>query len=155
MSNNHSDEHLEHQREEQALHQAHEQEEQALHQAHEQIEAELHKVEEQLHQKHVQEEEALHHAHEQEEEKEESDECEVTVEVTYNGVTKSLHVNLDNLAKVALAAAIQLFGVSQNPHLLSLYNETGTELADEKSLRDQGVKKCVLLLLRPGTVKGG
>lgn len=96
----------------------------------------------------VKEGEALTMAHEREQHA-------VPVRVIYNGLTKPLEVSLNARTSKVLEAALDLFGINQNRHIMALYTATGVELLDGESLKEQGVKENDLLLLRPSTVKGG
>jgi proteasome lid subunit RPN8/RPN11 len=77
------------------------------------------------------------------------------VDVTYNGVTKPIEVQPEQQVTALLAKAISTFGISQNPHLLSLYREDGTVVPENESVDRAGLKPGEMLLLRPNTVKGG
>lgn len=77
------------------------------------------------------------------------------VEVIYNGVTKSLQVESEERVTAVLQRAIALFGVTQNPHLLSLFREDGTVVDESQSVEQAGLKPGQELLLRPNAVKGG
>jgi len=77
------------------------------------------------------------------------------VEIVYNGVTKSLSVQPEEQATAILARAIALFGITQNPHLLSLFREDGTVVPENESAERAGLKAGEVLLLRPNAVKGG
>jgi NAD(P)-dependent dehydrogenase (short-subunit alcohol dehydrogenase family) len=77
------------------------------------------------------------------------------VEVLYDGVKKTFEVRLEEAIKKLLEQAIRAFGQLPNPHMLSLYNKAGNELADTSTVEQAGVKPCDVLLLRPSTVKGG
>jgi len=57
--------------------------------------------------------------------------------------------------RAILEHAIKAFGITQQPHLLSLFTEAGVELDDNLSAEKAGVKPGEKLLLRPGAVKGG
>jgi len=84
---------------------------------------------------------------------EKSTQCTVTI--SYNGVEKEVTVNLHAAVQAALQHAIQAFSGLQNPHIHSLFTESGSELVDNQSLQHQGVECGALLLLRPSAVKGG
>ena len=43
------------------------------------------------------------------------------VEIVYNGVTKPLQVQPEEQVTALLQKAIAAFGITQNPHLLSLF----------------------------------
>lgn len=77
------------------------------------------------------------------------------VAVIYNGVSERFNVRPDELVKSLLEKAIKKFGSIPNPHTLSLFNDAGEELDDNKTLEAAGVKPHDNLLLRPSTVKGG
>lgn len=77
------------------------------------------------------------------------------VDVTYNGVTKPIEVQPEERVTALLAKAIASFGITQNPHLLSLYREDGTVVPENESVEQAGLKPNELLLLRPNAVKGG
>lgn len=77
------------------------------------------------------------------------------VEVTYNGITKLLQVNPEERVQALLQQAIAAFGITQNPHLLGLFRDNGTELPDNQSVENAGLKPGELLLLRPSVVRGG
>ena len=77
------------------------------------------------------------------------------VEVVYNGVTKKLEVELEEQVSAALHKAIAAFGISQNPHLLSLFRQDGSVVPENESVEHAGLKSGEVLLLRPNAVKGG
>jgi hypothetical protein len=77
------------------------------------------------------------------------------LEVTYNGITKSLQVNPEERVQALLQQAIAAFGITQNPHLLGLFRDNGTEVSDNQSVESAGLKPGELLLLRPSVVRGG
>ena len=77
------------------------------------------------------------------------------VEVTYNGVTKAIEVNLEERVQAVLQRAIAAFGITQNPHLLGLFRENGTEVPDNESVEGARLKPGELLLLRPSSVRAG
>lgn len=77
------------------------------------------------------------------------------VDITYNGVTKPIEVQPEERVTALLAKAIASFGITQNPHLLSLYREDGTVVPENESVEQAGLKPNELLLLRPNAVKGG
>jgi hypothetical protein len=52
-------------------------------------------------------------------------------------------------------AGVAAFGITQNPHLLSLWTEGGSELTDNVTAHVAGIHPNERLLLRPGAVKGG
>ena len=75
--------------------------------------------------------------------------------VIYNGLEKPIKYNPEGLVRVIVDHAIKAFGITQQPHLLSLFTEGGVELNDNLSAEKAGVKPGEKLLLRPGAVKGG
>ncbi len=75
--------------------------------------------------------------------------------VSYNGVEKSFTVNVNEPVHVLLTKAIKEFGVTNQPHILSLFNQANVELPDAAKLGEVGVKAGDHLLMRPGAVKGG
>lgn len=79
----------------------------------------------------------------------------VTVQIVYNGVTKQLEVEPEQLITAVLQKAIALFGVTQNPHLLSLFRQDGTQVPETQTVERVGLKPREVLLLRPNAVKGG
>jgi hypothetical protein len=77
------------------------------------------------------------------------------VNVIYNGVEKPLAYNPEALVKVLLEHAIKAFGITNGAHVLALFTTAGTELNDEQTAEQAGIKDEETLLLRPSTVKGG
>ena len=75
--------------------------------------------------------------------------------VAYNGVEKEMTVNVNQTVQALLNHAIQEFHVTNQPHILSLFNDSGVELPDAAKLSEVGIKPNDHLLLRPSTVKGG
>jgi hypothetical protein len=75
--------------------------------------------------------------------------------VSYNGVEKSFTVNINEPVHVLLGKAIKEFGVTNQPHILSLFNQSNVELPDAAKLGEVGVKEGDHLLMRPSAVKGG
>lgn len=75
--------------------------------------------------------------------------------VAYNGVDKSMMVNVHETVQAVLNRAIHEFRITAQPHLLSLYNMAGGELPDSGQVGEVGVRPGDHLLLRPGAVKGG
>jgi hypothetical protein len=80
---------------------------------------------------------------------------EATLKITYNGVTKHVAFELNELVKAILDRAIQAFSVTQAPHLLSLFREDGSTVPDQSTAAAAGLKKNMKLFLRPDQVKGG
>jgi hypothetical protein len=78
-----------------------------------------------------------------------------SIAVIYNGVTKSVTVNENEVIQAVLQHAIQEFGSLPSPHTLALFTEAGVELQDTVYVKDAGITKDTTLLLRPSQVKGG
>jgi len=77
------------------------------------------------------------------------------VEISYNGITKSLRVEPEESVMAVLQGAIREFGMTQNPHLLSFFRQDGSGVPETGSVEAAGLRPCELLLLRPNAVKGG
>ncbi len=77
------------------------------------------------------------------------------VTIIYNGVDKRFAYDADEKVRALLDKAIREFGITQNPHLLGLFNVEGRELADNDTLKAAGVERGATLLLRPSSVRGG
>jgi hypothetical protein len=77
------------------------------------------------------------------------------VQIVYNGVTKPLEVEKNQHVTAVLQRAIILFGLTQNPHLLSLFRLDGSLVPETDTVERAGLKPGELLLLRPNAVKGG
>jgi len=77
------------------------------------------------------------------------------VEVVYNGVEKSIQVEVEERVSALLQKAIAQFGITQAPHLLSLFREDGTVVDESQSVEQARLKPGEMLLLRPNAVKGG
>lgn len=77
------------------------------------------------------------------------------VEIVYNGVTKPLDVQPEEQVTAVLKRAIRLFGITQNPHLLSLFDQGGNVVPENESAEQAGLTPGEVLLLRPNRVKGG
>jgi len=77
------------------------------------------------------------------------------VQIVYNGVTKPLEVERNQLVTVVLQRAITLFGITQNPHLLSFFRQDGSLVPEADTVERAGLKPGQVLLLRPNAVKGG
>ncbi len=75
--------------------------------------------------------------------------------VAYNGVEKSFTVNVNEPVHVLLNKAIKEFGVTNQPHILSLFTQANVELPDAAKIGEVGVKPGDHLLMRPSAVKGG
>jgi hypothetical protein len=78
-----------------------------------------------------------------------------SVGIVYNGVEKHEQVTRDETIKAVLDRAIQLFHVTQQPHMLSLFMEDGRELDDASTVGQSSITKKSVLYLRQSKVKGG
>ncbi len=54
-----------------------------------------------------------------------------------------------------LERAIKLFGITQQPHLLSLFFANGTVVDESASAAAAGLTPGITVYLRPNVVKGG
>lgn len=77
------------------------------------------------------------------------------IDVVYNGITKVLEIEAHESVASVLQRAIQLFGVTQQPHLLSLFTSDNTVISEGESALRAGLKPGVHVYLRPNVVKGG
>jgi len=77
------------------------------------------------------------------------------IRILYNGLTEPLSVEPHQQVNAVREHAIHLFHITQNPHLLSLFREDGTEVPDNLSVAAAGIRPGELLALRPSAVKGG
>jgi len=77
------------------------------------------------------------------------------VQVVYNGVTKPVQVEPEERVTALLQQAIATFGITQQPHLLSLFRQDGTLVPENESIECAGLRPDEVLLLRPNAVKGG
>src|SRR2546428_8411434 len=82
-------------------------------------------------------------------------ETKFAVEIVYNGVTKPFQVQPEEQVTALLQKAIATFGITQQPHLLSLFRQDGTVVPENESIERAGIKAGEVLLLRPNAVKGG
>jgi hypothetical protein len=88
----------------------------------------------------------------------EHEDRESKVEVIYNGVKKKVEFEFSETMGVLRERAIKEFGNVPTPHLLSLFTTAGMEFGpdqDQKTVREAGIKKNEVLLLRPSVVRGG
>src|SRR5262249_24074112 len=72
-------------------------------------------------------------------------EKEFAVKVIYNGMEKSIRVESEEHITTLLKAAITAFGVTQNPHLLSLFREDGSVVDESQSVEQARLKPGELL----------
>jgi hypothetical protein len=77
------------------------------------------------------------------------------VDVVYNGISKSIQVQPEKQVTALLQKAIVDFGITQNPHLLSLFRQDGSVVPENESVERAGLTLGEMLLLRPNAVKGG
>ena len=77
------------------------------------------------------------------------------IDVSYNGVGRNLEVEGHQQVTAVLDHAIKLFGVAQQPHLLSLFFENGSLVAEQTSADDAGLKAGMKVYLRQNVAKGG
>ena len=76
--------------------------------------------------------------------------------VASNGLEKSVTANVHETVQALLNRAIQEFHISNQPHVLSLFPQSGgPELNDNSKVGESGVRPGDHFLLRPGAVKGG
>ncbi|MFL5612425.1 MAG: DUF2604 domain-containing protein [Gemmatimonadaceae bacterium] len=75
--------------------------------------------------------------------------------VGYNGVEKTITANANETVQALLSRAVSEFGITTQPHILSLWNLAGVELPEGAKVGEMGISPGVHLLLRPGAVKGG
>jgi hypothetical protein len=88
----------------------------------------------------------------------EHEDRESKVEVIYNGVKKKVEFEFSETMGALRERAIKEFGNVPTPHLLSLFTTAGVEFGpdqDQKTIREAGIMKNEVLLLRPGVVRGG
>lgn len=74
--------------------------------------------------------------------------------VTFNGKDEHVDYQPQASAESLLQHAKQAFDVQSN-HLLSLFTESGIEIADGGSIQSAGILPGALLVLRQSTVRGG
>ena len=78
--------------------------------------------------------------------------------VAYNGVTEKIEFQFEETMGVLRQRAVEKFGITQQPHTLSLYTVAGEEFGptrDQETVRQAGIEKNQKLNLRPGVVRGG
>jgi hypothetical protein len=88
-------------------------------------------------------------------EKEKEQKEKFAVQIVYNGVTRPLEVEPEQHITAVLQRAIALFAITQNPHLLSLFRQDGSQVPETETVERAGLKPGEVLLLRPNAVKGG
>ena len=77
------------------------------------------------------------------------------IRVIYDGIDKPTEVESHERVTAVLEQAIKLFGITIQPHMLSLFREDGTKVSEDESVSAAGLKAGTVLLLRPDAVKGG
>jgi hypothetical protein len=77
------------------------------------------------------------------------------IEVSYNGVVKPLTVQPQEQVTAVLQRAIHLFGITQQPHLLSLFVEDGSAMNENASAAAAGLSPGIKVYLRQNVAKGG
>lgn len=77
------------------------------------------------------------------------------IEVIYNGRTEEFNYKRDELVGDVLRKALERFHVTNNAHLMSLFNAANVELKENQSLGAAGVRPGQTLVLRQSVVKGG
>jgi hypothetical protein len=77
------------------------------------------------------------------------------VSIIYNGDHHEFAYDADQTVHTLLQHALKVFRITANQHLMSLYDAKGTELPDQSTLKDVGVKPGSKLVLRQSVVKGG
>jgi hypothetical protein len=79
-----------------------------------------------------------------------------TIQVSYNGITKSLEVQAHETVQAALEQALNLFTIHDQRHLMAFFREDGSEVMPETlSLQGAQITPGTHLALRPSRVKGG
>lgn len=77
------------------------------------------------------------------------------INVVYNGQPRSLEAEPHEAVTSVLERSIKLFGITQQPHLLSLFFADGTVVDESKSVQAAGLTPGITVYLRPNVVKGG
>jgi hypothetical protein len=80
---------------------------------------------------------------------------EFSIEVAYNGQPRTLEIEAEEKVTAVLERSIKLFGITQQPHLLSLYFADGTVVDESKLAAEAGLTPGITVYLRPNVVKGG
>jgi hypothetical protein len=75
--------------------------------------------------------------------------------VSYNGVPRNLPVEGHEQVTSVLQRAIKLFSITQQPHLLSLFFESGAVVPEQSSAEDAGLTAGIKVYLRQNVAKGG
>jgi hypothetical protein len=78
------------------------------------------------------------------------------ITVIYNGVDQPLEINPHESVTAVLQAAIHLFPVTEQHHLLALFDDQGREItAEDQSAEAAGLVAGSRVILRQSAVKGG
>jgi hypothetical protein len=77
------------------------------------------------------------------------------LEIVYNGTPKEEVVSNDDLIQLVIQRAIHLFHVTQQPHVLALFNAEGDELVDGETVGHYLLTRKTPVFLRQSKVKGG
>ena len=83
------------------------------------------------------------------------DSAKLKLEIVHNGVEKALAAQPEERVTAILQQAIRLFGIINQPHLLSLFRADGTKVEENQSAEQAGLENGTVLYLRPDSVKGG
>ena len=83
------------------------------------------------------------------------DPSKLTLEIVHNGVEKPLPARPEERVTAILQQAIRLFGITNQPHLLSLFRADGMKVDENQTAEQAGLKNGTVLYLRPDSVKGG
>jgi len=79
----------------------------------------------------------------------------IIIRVTYNGITETMEVEPHEQVTAVLERAENRFHITQNRHLFALFRQDGTEVSEQQSVIDAGLRDGEVLALRPSAVKGG
>lgn len=78
------------------------------------------------------------------------------VSVVYNGLKRQLEVHPEETMQIVTENAIKLFEVTEQPHLLALFDEQNHEFTDlSQTVADAGLETHQRLVLRQSQVRGG
>jgi hypothetical protein len=78
------------------------------------------------------------------------------VAIVYNGLKRHLEVQPEETMRAVTDEAIKLFEVTEQPHLLALFDEANHEFTDlGQTAEAAGLEKHDRLVLRQSEVRGG
>lgn len=77
------------------------------------------------------------------------------IQVVYNGLTETLEVQSHEQVTAVLQRALNIFNITQDRQNFVFSRENGSEVPNDQSVSDSGIKPGELLLLRPRQVRGG